>query len=139
MSRKATRGRSFMDDKELVRLASEALLHAYAPYSKFRVGACAVTPGGQVYCGCNVENASLGLTICAERSAIFAAVAGGHSRIDKVVVVSDRRRKPPLPCGACLQVMNEFGVKTVLVGPVRGPFRTYAVRDLLPKPFKFKH
>lgn len=125
-----------MDDVDLVRVASEVLLQAYAPYSHFRVGACAVAPDGEVFSGCNVENSSLGLTICAERSAIFAAAARGHRRIEKVVVVSEKAERPPLPCGACLQVMSEFGVRQVVVGTVGGAFKTYDLADLLPRPFK---
>ena len=126
-----------MDDAELVRAASEVLLQAYAPYSHFRVGACAVAPDGEVFRGCNVENSSLGLTICAERSAIFAAAARGHRKLEKVVVVSEKAERPPLPCGACLQVMSEFAVRQVVVGTVGGPFKTYDLADLLPRPFKF--
>jgi len=126
-----------VDDAELIRAASEVLRQAYAPYSHFRVGACAVTPDGEAFSGCNVENSSLGLTICAERSAIFAAAARGHRRIDKVVVVSEKAEKPPLPCGACLQVMSEFGVRQVVVGTVGGTFETFDLAELLPRPFKF--
>ena len=126
-----------MEDQDLIRKATEVLANAYAPYSQFRVGACAVTPEGEIFTGCNVENASLGLTICAERAAIFAAVAHGRKKIDKIVVVGDRADKPALPCGACLQVMNEFGVETVVVATVgRLPTR-YALADLLPRPFSF--
>ena len=126
-----------MEDSELISEAAAALAHAYAPYSKFRVGACAVTPQGEVSSGCNVENASFGLTICAERAAIFAAVARGNKQIDKVVVVSEGAQRLPLPCGACLQVMSEFGVHTVIVGSLGGPFKTYELKDLLPQPFRF--
>lgn len=126
-----------MEDKDLIRRATEVLQNAYAPYSKFRVGACAVTPEGEVFCGCNVENASLGLTICAERAAIFAAVAAGLRKIEKIVVIGDRADAPAFPCGACLQVMNEFGVETVIVGTVGGPAQKYALTDLLPRPFNF--
>jgi cytidine deaminase len=126
-----------MDDKELMRQASEALLQAYAPYSGFRVGACAVTAAGEAFCACNVENSSLGLTICAERAAIFAAAARGHRKIDKVFVVGEAPDKPPLPCGACLQVMSEFGVRTVVVGTVGEPFKAYDISELLPRPFRF--
>jgi cytidine deaminase len=125
-----------MDDRELIGLASAALAQAYAPYSGFRVGACVVTPEGEAFSACNVENASFGLTICAERAAIFAAVAGGHRQIDKVAVVSERAARPPYPCGACLQVMSEFGVHTVIVGTLGGTFRTHEFRELLPRPFE---
>lgn len=127
-----------MDDVELLRVASEALREAYAPYSNFRVGACVVAADGQVFSACNVENSSLGLTICAERAAIFAAVARGQRRIEKVVVVSEKADNLPLPCGACLQVMSEFGVRQVVVGTVGGPFKTYDLAGLLPRPFKLE-
>ncbi|MFZ1946277.1 MAG: cytidine deaminase [bacterium] len=127
-----------MDDSELVREAGRALEKAYAPYSNFRVGACVLTPEGETYAACNVENSSLGLTICAERAAIFAAVAAGHTKIDKVAVVGDSPTEPPLPCGACLQVMSEFGVRTVVVGTLGGPARPYGLDELLPRPFRFR-
>jgi cytidine deaminase len=125
-----------VDDCELIREASEALQKAYAPYSGFRVGACVLTSGGETYSACNVENSSLGLTICAERAAIAAAVAKGHRKIDKVVVVSEKAEKPPFPCGACLQVMSEFGVETVIVGTLGRSFKSYGLADLLPRPFR---
>lgn len=125
-----------MEDAELIRVASEALGAAYAPYSKFRVGASVLTQEGEAFSGCNVENSSFGLTMCAERAAIFAAVAHGHRKIDKVVVAGEKADKPPYPCGACLQVMSEFGVREVIVGTVGGPFKTYEYAELLPRPFK---
>jgi cytidine deaminase len=125
-----------MDDCELIREASGALEKAYAPYSGFRVGACVLTPSGEAFSACNVENSSLGLTICAERAAIAAAVAKGHRSVTKVVVVSEKAEKPPFPCGACLQVMSEFGVETVMVGTLGGSFKTYEFSELLPKPFR---
>jgi cytidine deaminase len=126
-----------MDDSELIQAASEALAAAYAPYSKFRVGASVLTKEGQVATGCNIENASFGLTICAERAAIFAAVGRGTRKIEKVVIVGEKADRPPYPCGACLQVMSEFGVGTVIVGTMGGPFKTYEYAELLPRPFKF--
>jgi cytidine deaminase len=126
-----------MDDSELIQIASGALAGAYAPYSKFRVGASVLAEGGEVSTGCNVENASFGLTICAERAAIFAAVGRGVRKIEKVVIVGEKADHPPYPCGACLQVMAEFGVKTVIVGTMGGPFKTYSYAELLPRPFKF--
>lgn len=94
----------------LERHATEAAAKAYAPYSNFPVGAAVLTAEGEVFSGCNVENASYGLTICAERNAVFQAVAAGHRSIRAVVVVS-RADVPSLPCGACRQVLNEFGPK----------------------------
>lgn len=123
-----------MTDKDLLERAIEAMDRAYAPYSEYRVGAAALTAGGKVFTGCNVENRSYGLTVCAERNAIFAAVGAGERDILKVAVVADGRRMP-LPCGACLQVMDEFGVREIVVGRPDGTFETYALPDLLPKPF----
>jgi cytidine deaminase len=119
---------------ELLGKATEAMERAYAPYSGYRVGAAALTGDGKVYTGCNVENRSYGLTVCAERNAIFAAVGAGDKTIEKIAVVADGKR-PPLPCGACLQVMDEFGVREVVVGGPGGHFETYALADLLPRPF----
>jgi cytidine deaminase len=124
-----------VDDEKLVERATEALQAAYAPYSGVRVGASVLTDSGEVLSGCNVENGSYGLTICAERAAIFAAVAAGHRKMKTVAVVADGMDNP-LPCGACLQVMEEFGVERVIVSvPGREP-ATYGLRDLLPRPFK---
>ena len=85
-----------------------AMANAYCRYSKFRVGAAVLTADGEIVAGCNVENASYGLTMCAERSAIFQAVAQGHRDLKAVVIVTPTRSPTP-PCGACRQVINEFG------------------------------
>jgi cytidine deaminase len=124
-----------LDEKKMLARAGEARLHAYAPYSGVKVGACVKTDSGDVFCGCNVENASYGLTICAERAAIFAAVAGGHTRIREVALVAEGLACP-MPCGACLQVMNEFGVEKVILGKPDGSFETYELASLLPHPFR---
>src|ERR1700733_11877761 len=125
------------DTGSLLRRAREAGKNAYAPYSNFRVGA-AVLAGGTVFAGCNVENASYGLTICAERNAIFQAVAAGHRRIDALTLVcidvaADAPAKLRMPCGACRQVMAEFGTDDT---PIEidgvGVFR---LADLLPSAF----
>ena len=91
--------------KEAAWAASE---QAYSPYSKFKVGAAVLTVSGQIYAACNIENASYGLSICAERSATFQAISNGHRRLMAVVVVADTPVPTP-PCGACRQVINEFG------------------------------
>ena len=93
--------------EELIGQAKSAASKAYAPYSKFAVGA-ALCGEGKVYTGCNVENASYGLTICAERNAVAAAIAAGALRIDAIAVYTDTDRPTP-PCGACRQVLAEFG------------------------------
>lgn len=98
-----------MDPAELLAQAKEAATRAYAPYSGFPVGAAIETAGGQTMLGCNVENASYGLTVCAERNAVFAAIAAaGPIRLRAVAIFSPQARPCP-PCGACRQVLAEFG------------------------------
>lgn len=113
----------------LVREARRARRRAYAPYSRFAVGAAVLTASGAVVSGCNVENASYGLSNCAERVAIQRAVAQGHRRLRVVAVVGGRTGV--LPCGACRQVMVEFGVTHVVAAGPTGPHRTYPLTDLL--------
>ena len=92
--------------REMQVAAKAAMKNAYCPYSKFRVGAAVLTESGEIFAGCNVEDASYGLTMCAERNAIFQAVARGQRKIKAVVVVTPK--KGVTPCGACRQVINEF-------------------------------
>ena len=113
----------------LVREARRVRARAYAPYSRFKVGAAVLTASGAVVSGCNVENASYGLSICAERAAIQRAVAQGHKRLRIIAVVGGRTGV--LPCGACRQVMHEFGITHVVAAGPRGPHRRYALPDLL--------
>ena len=95
---------------ELFAAARRAAAHAYCPYSRFPVGAAVLTGIGEIFAGCNVENASYGLTICAERNAVFQAVAQGQGRlVILAVVVYTPTPQPTAPCGACRQVINEFG------------------------------
>ena len=125
-----------MDDHELIRRALEARRRAYARYSGFAVGAALLTRGGKVYLGANVENASWGLSICAERVALFSAVAAGEREFAKLAVVADTP-EPPLPCGACRQVMREFSDDlTIVCANLRGERRRTNIRDLLPHPFR---
>ena len=96
--------------EELTQYAKEASLHAYAPYSKFKVGCAIVTGKGNLYAGCNVENISFGLTICAERNAVFNAVSQEGPELDILqVVIYTPTSEPITPCGACRQVLIEFG------------------------------
>ena len=95
-----------MDNRKLIDKALEAMNYAYAPYSKFKVGAALITDG-VVYTGCNIENSSFGATICAERCAISKAVSEGHKNIQKIAIVSSSGDFTP-PCGICRQVMEEF-------------------------------
>jgi cytidine deaminase len=127
------------DHSELVRAARGARKRAYAPYSRFRVGA-AVLAGGAVHQGCNVENASYGLTVCAERNAVGAAALAGARRIDAVAVASGTAPPPP-PCGACLQVLAELGgpgTPVLLAGPRGAPVRT-TLGELLPRAFSKRY
>ncbi|MDR7483251.1 MAG: cytidine deaminase [Armatimonadota bacterium] len=116
----------------LTRAARAVRRRAYAPYSRFAVGAAVLTVSGTIVAGCNVENASYGLSICAERVAVACAVAGGHRRLRAVAVAAD---PPAPPCGACRQVLLEFGVDAVIVAPVRGAPRLHRLADLLAHPF----
>ena len=99
---------------KLLRLARAAAKRAYAPYSQFTVGAAVLTGSGKIYAGCNVENASYGLCNCAERTAIFSAVAAGETKV-RCVVVYTPTQVPTPPCGACRQVINEFGPEAVVI------------------------
>ncbi len=123
---------------QLLAAARQVMDRAYAPYSKFHVGAAILTSDGKVFTGCNVENASYGLTICAERNAIFAAVAatGGKPVITAVAVATD----PEIacsPCGACRQVIAEFGKDAVIY--YKGPdgIKELSLAELLPDCFSF--
>ncbi len=117
----------------MVRAARAARRRAYAPYSRFPVGAAALTGAGGIVTGCNVENASYGLSICAERAAIHRAVAEGRRRLRVVAVATGPAAS--MPCGACRQVMQEFGVRFVIVVDDRGGARTFRLAELLPHPF----
>jgi cytidine deaminase len=122
-------------DEELVRVASLARQRAHAPYSKYRVGAAIRTRRNKVHSGANVENASYGLTVCAERTAAFAAVNSGDTAFDAIAIVIDDERLPT-PCGACRQVLAEFSPDMrVILGTTGGKRKVTTLRDLLPDPF----
>jgi cytidine deaminase len=118
----------------LIEAARSAQSRAYAPYSNFRVGAALEAVDGTVYTGCNVENASYGLTICAERAAISAAVGAGARRFRRAVVVSDVD-PPAAPCGACRQVLAEFGLDLPIDGVGSQRKVTWRLAELLPAAF----
>ena len=122
---------------QLLQAAAKARETAYAPYSEFAVGAAVLVVGDAIFTGCNVENASYGLTVCAERVAMFKAVSEGERHILAVGIVAPGE-SPSVPCGACLQVMSEFGgPETVVVcATPDGQRRDYRLGELLPKPFK---
>jgi cytidine deaminase len=124
-----------MDNKELVDEARRAVEAAYAPYSGFPVGAALLTAKGDVYTGSNVENSSYGLSVCAERAAVFKAVNDGRKDFVALAVASDAD-EPPLPCGACLQVLAEFAPDMEIIAAGRNAVKQATVRDLLPSPFR---
>jgi cytidine deaminase len=118
---------------KLVSLAAEARKKAHAPYSNFNVGAALLARSGRVYTGCNVENASYGLSVCAERVAVFKAVSEGEREFEAIAVVSENGITP---CGACRQVLMEFGDDIrVIVADTAGHRRAFALTDLLPEAF----
>lgn len=122
--------------QKLLAAATAAQHRAHAPYSKFRVGAALLTSSGKVYTGCNVENASYGLTICAERTAVFNAVSEGHRKFKAIAVVAPSAALSP--CGACRQVLAEFGEMVVLCADSRNRrrVRIHLLSELLPHTFK---
>jgi cytidine deaminase len=126
------------DQAKLIEVAKAALDRAYAPYSKFRVGAAVAAADGTIYSGSNVENASYGLSMCAERTAVLAAVLGGTREITGVAVCTEAS-PPSSPCGACRQVMSEFAkdpsaVKIVAIN-LTGDRREWTLAELLPDGF----
>lgn len=121
-------------DDRLVAAAAGARARAYAPYSKFRVGAAVLADGGAIFTGANIENAAYPVSLCAERVAIHKAVSEGHRRLHTIAIAADGR-EPAMPCGACRQVMAEFGVRRVIVATPNGRRRVRTLRALLPEPF----
>ena len=131
--------RSNATRKQLLEVARAAMRNAHAPYSHFKVGAALLTTRGQIFAGCNVENASYGMTNCAERTAIFSAVAslGPRMEIDAIAIVNNHDA-PCAPCGACRQVIYEFGPKaTVYFRGAKGQ-KKLKITELLPEGFRLK-
>jgi cytidine deaminase len=125
---------------ELLRAAQDASARAYAPFSKFFVGAAILTSDGKIFTGCNVENSSYGLTNCAERTAIFTAIADrtDHRKLDiQAVAVVNRDGIPCAPCGACRQVIYEFGPNAIIIYRGKsGNIEQTPIADLLPEGFR---
>lgn len=125
-----------MTYEELMQKAIEASKNAYAPYSKFPVGACILAESGQIYCGCNFENGSLGLTICAERNATGSAVLYGERKFKAIAIYSPKQDNCT-PCGACRQVLHEFCDNDNLdvIVKVDDGLKIYSLAHLLPESF----
>jgi cytidine deaminase len=125
--------------EKLMEAARAAMKNAYAPYSNFRVGAALLTTTGQIFAGCNIENASYGMTNCAERTAIFSAVAqaGPAIEIESIAIVNDQNA-PCSPCGACRQVIYEFGPRATVFFLSANGWKNLPITDLLPEGFRLK-
>ncbi|MGI6413012.1 MAG: cytidine deaminase [Syntrophomonadaceae bacterium] len=124
-----------MTTENLVMAAMEAQKYSYAPYSGYKVGAAILCSNGKIFSGTNIENASYGLTVCAERVAIFKAISEGQRDWDKIAIYSDGKSLP-LPCGACLQVMFEFCPDLKIIATNNGTdYNEYKLVELLPNAF----
>lgn len=126
-----------MQLNDAINAATAATKQAYAPYSNFRVGAAILTEGGALYDGCNVENASYGLSLCAERGAVMKMVADSapEARKIRLVAVVSPNTAPCFPCGACRQVLREFGCEEVVVLDAEGVPSRYPFEEILPNSF----
>lgn len=122
-------------NEKLIEAARKARENAHAPFSNFKVGAALLTKSGEIVTGCNIENASYGLTMCAERVAIFKAISAGKHEFQKIAIVADTPNLTP-PCGACRQIIWEFcGDIEVLMANLNGKTETFQMSELLPKAF----
>jgi len=120
---------------KLVKEAKKARKKAYTPYSKFKVGAAVLSGDGKIFTGCNIENASFGLAVCAERVAIFKAISEGSTKFEAIAVIGDTD-KPCSPCGACRQVISEFGEDIPLImANLKGDVKIIKIKELLPEAF----
>lgn len=125
-------------DNELIQVATDAREHAFAPYSNFKVGAAVETENGDIYTGCNVESASYGLTVCAERVAIWKGISRGEKKFGRIAVVVDTEELTP-PCGVCRQIIWEFcGDVPVILANLHGKTETVQMAELLPRAFDSK-
>ena len=120
--------------QKLIQAAIEMRKQSYSPYSNFAVGAAVLSDDGYVYGGCNIENASYGLTNCAERTAIFNAVSDGKRNISAIAIVADTDR-PCSPCGACRQVIGEFKIPCIIMANLKGEYKMVTLEELLPFSF----
>jgi cytidine deaminase len=125
------------ETQQLIKVATQALASAYAPYSQFRVGAAILTTTGKIFAGCNVENASYGLSMCAERNAIANAimVEGNDKMKLKAIAVVNEQNLPCSPCGACRQVIWEFGEEAQVIFWGDQGWQNLTIKDLLPQGF----
>ncbi len=123
---------------ELIAAAADVRTRAYAPYSNFKVGAAVETDNGDIYTGCNVESASYGLTVCAERVAIWKGISRGVTKFGRIAVVVDTEELTP-PCGICRQIIWEFcGDVPVILSNLKGNSETIQMSELLPRAFDSK-
>ena len=123
-----------LETQKLMDCAIKARENAYSPYSHFAVGAALLCEDGTLFEGCNIENASYGLTNCAERTAIFKAVSEGHTKFKALAVVADTEG-PCAPCGACRQVISEFDIPQIILANLKGNYKVISLDELLP--FRF--
>lgn len=126
-----------MINEKLFDIAKQVAKNAYAPYSNFRVGAALLTDSGNIYKGCNVENASYGLSMCAERNAIFNMVSNGEQKISEIAIYVDSEKLFP-PCGACRQVLAEFGQDIAIYYGNDDKIVETSLKEILPHTFRLK-
>ncbi len=126
-----------MEINKLIEKAKMARENAYVPYSNFKVGAVLETESGKIFTGANVENSSFGLSMCAERIAIFKAVSEGETKFKRMIIIADTKDVVS-PCGACRQVMSEFGNFEVILSNMKGKMKVTDVESLLPMAFNLK-
>ena len=132
-----------MTDNQLLQAAKDAMQNAYAPYSDYRVGAALLCEDGTIYTGCNIENASFGVTNCAERTALFKAVSEGRRTFTAIAVVGGKDgicTDFAMPCGACRQALSEFcdGTFRIVLGTDDGQVQVYTLAELLPGAFRLE-
>lgn len=121
--------------QKMIEIAKEASEKAYSPYSNYKVGASLLTKSGKIFTGCNIENASFGATICAERVAIFKAISEGEKEFEMIAIYVNDEKHIPSPCGICRQVMIEFAPNLKLILSNGYDYEIYKLEELLPYPF----